>query len=165
MYRQKLQQISVHEAMDENRPRRNHFEFVNKVDFLLHKVTLRGSTCSFAVEKPSSTNSKCELAQSQSCTERADVIRPTWWPDHATFINRAAINTDNKGQKHEKTKRGLQKIRICCLPEDAECSACLSSANYPHGLFGVGRSLPWPHYCCLTNWKHTHTSLLVMWLL
>lgn len=65
----KLWQISVTEAMPVKRPEQNHFDFENKVDFLLlHKVTLRSSSC-FAVEKPLSTNSRV-TPESQSHTER-----------------------------------------------------------------------------------------------
>lgn len=62
--------MSGNEATDKNRPKKNHFDFENKVDFLLHKVTLRSSACSFVVEKPLSTNSKCELHQRVRVTQR-----------------------------------------------------------------------------------------------
>lgn len=115
-----------YEATPENRPEWNHFDFENKVDFLLHKVTLRSSTCSFGVEKPLSTNSKCDLRQRVRVIQGDHVIRASWWRDHATFINRSAINTNNKGQKSRQNQTWSPKMRICFPPEDTECSACIT---------------------------------------
>lgn len=99
---------------------------------------------------------------SESHREITDALCASWWWDHAIFINRSAINTDNKGQKSRENQIGSPKMRICCLPEEAECSACHTNTNYPDGLFGVGRrSL---HHDQITVvWQHERTLTRLCW--
>lgn len=101
------------------------------------------------------------VRESESHKETADVIRASWWRDHATFIDRSAMNTDNKGQKSQKNQTWSPKMRICCLPEDAECRACHTNTNYPYGLFGVGTSLP--HDQTTVVWQTERTLTRLCW--
>lgn len=64
-----------------------------------------------------------------------------------------------KGRNHDKTKMWSPKMRICFPPEDTECSACRTNTNYPHGLFGVGTSLPRDQITVVWQTERTLTRL------
>lgn len=139
-------------ATPKNRPVRNHFNFANKVDFLLHQVTLRSS--------PYQQRAKVSyIRESKSHRDTADVICASWWRDHATFINRSATNKDNKGQKSRQNQMMSPKMRICLPPEGAECSACHTNTNYQYGLFVAETSFPHDQFTVVWQTERTLTRL------
>lgn len=105
--------------------------------------------------------------ESESHKETADVICASWWRDRATFIDRSAMNTDNKGQKSQKKTTNVVSKNADLLPPRGRRVPRMSHQHeLPVRLVWCGNIItPWPDYCCLTNWKDTHTSLLAMWLL
>lgn len=110
-------------------------------------------------KSPYQQTANVSLRQRVRVIQGDHVIRASWWQDHATFINRSAINTNNKGQKPRQNQMWSPKMRICFPPEDTECSACHANTNYPHGLFGVGTSLPRDQITVVWQTERTLTRL------
>lgn len=85
--------------------------------------------------------------ESESHKETADVICASWWRDHATFIDRSAMNTDNKGQKSQKkTQTWSPKMRICCLPEETQSAAHVTPTRTTRTA-----CLMWEHHYPMTR--------------